>query len=138
MQSLPAAILKLAYWTLVYYGVTLSEPSHIHTTQRTPGPTCVDLWHKWGLAYLSSHNLLADYPLASPLMCPDSTWFTFDFTFNICYASSGTSYGPVSVSLFVCLCLCLHVTSLYSIKRKEQINLDFGIEAFFDQSYTVF
>ena len=46
-------------------------------------------------------------------------------------ASAGTSYGPVSVSL------CLSVTSRCSIKRGERTNLVFGMEASFDQSYTV-
>jgi len=36
------------------------------------------------------------------------------------------------------LCLCLSVTSRCSIKRYERINLGFGVEASFDQSYTVF
>jgi len=46
-------------------------------------------------------------------------------------ASAGTSYGPVSVSL------CLSVTSRCSIKRGERTNLVFGMDASFDQSYTV-
>jgi len=45
-------------------------------------------------------------------------------------ASAGTSYGPASV------CLCLSVTSRGSIKKNQRINLVFGMEAFFDQSYT--
>jgi len=36
------------------------------------------------------------------------------------------------------VCLCLSVTSRCSIKRYERINLGFGVEASFDQSYTVF
>jgi len=49
------------------------------------------------------------------------------------YASADTSYGPVSVSV----CVCLSVTSRCSVKRHEQINLLFGIEASSDQAYTV-
>jgi len=45
--------------------------------------------------------------------------------------SAGTSYGPVSVSV------CLSVTSGCSSKRDERIDLLFGTEASFDQSYTV-
>jgi len=48
-------------------------------------------------------------------------------------ASADTSYGPVSVSV----CVCLSVTSRCSVKRHEQINLLFGIEASSDQAYTV-
>jgi len=33
-------------------------------------------------------------------------------------------------------CLCLSVTSQCSIKRDERINMLFGVEASFDQSYT--
>ena len=44
--------------------------------------------------------------------------------------SAGNSYGPVSVAV------CLSVTSRCSIKRDERINLPFGMEASFDQSYT--
>jgi len=40
------------------------------------------------------------------------------------YASMGTSYCHMSV--------CLSVTSWWSIKRSEPINLVFGMEAFFD------
>ena len=46
VQSPQATIMKLAYWTLIYY-VTLSGPSHICTCQGTPGPTCVDLQHRY-------------------------------------------------------------------------------------------
>jgi len=46
------------------------------------------------------------------------------------YASAGTSYDPVSV--------CLSVASRCFSKRDERINLVFGMEASFDQSYTVF
>ena len=45
------------------------------------------------------------------------------------YASADTSYGPVSV--------CLSVTSRCSVKRDGRINVVFGMEASFDQSYTV-
>ena len=38
----------------------------------------------------------------------------------------------------VCLCPFLSVTSRCSIKRDERINLVFGTEASFDQSYTGF
>ena len=41
------------------------------------------------------------------------------------------------LAMALCLCICL-VTSRCSIKRDERINLLFGIEASFDQSYTVF
>ena len=44
------------------------------------------------------------------------------------YASAGTSYGPVSVS----------VTSRCSIESVERVNLVLGFKASFDQSYTVF
>ena len=46
------------------------------------------------------------------------------------YASVGISYGPVSVSL--------SVASLYSIEVVGRIKLVFGMEASFDQSYSVF
>jgi len=42
------------------------------------------------------------------------------------YASTGTSYGPVSV------------TSRCSVETAEQIGLVFGVEASFDLSCTVF
>ena len=42
------------------------------------------------------------------------------------------SYRPVSV------CLCRSVTSRCSIERNEWISLICGMDAFFDQSYTVF
>ena len=45
------------------------------------------------------------------------------------YASAGTSYGPLSV--------CLFVASRCSVKRAERINLVVGTRASFDQSYTV-
>jgi len=45
------------------------------------------------------------------------------------YASAGTSYGPVTVSV--------SVTRRCSIERDERINPPFGTEASFDQS-TVF
>jgi len=38
----------------------------------------------------------------------------------------------------LCLSVCLSVTSRCSIKGNELTNLVFGMEAFFDQSYTVF
>ena len=44
------------------------------------------------------------------------------------YASAGTSYGPVSLS----------VTSRCSIEVVGRIELVFGMEASFDQSYAVF
>ena len=46
-----------------------------------------------------------------------------------CYASMGTSYGPVSVSL------CLSQVSVLSKWMNRFINLFFGMEA--DQLYTV-
>ena len=46
------------------------------------------------------------------------------------YASAGTSYGPVSV--------CLSVTSRCSIEVVGRIELVFGVDASFDQLYTVF
>ena len=46
------------------------------------------------------------------------------------YASVGTCYGPVSVSL--------SVTSRRSIEVVGRIELVFGTGASFDQSYTVF
>jgi len=49
-------------------------------------------------------------------------------------ASARASCGPVSVSV----CLCLSVTSRCSNKRDKRINLVFGMEASFDQSYTLF
>jgi len=49
------------------------------------------------------------------------------------YASAGTSYGPVSV----CLSLCLSVTSRSSIQTAERIELVFGMGASFDLSYSV-
>ena len=39
--------------------------------------------------------------------------------------------------LAMAVCLCQSVTSRCSIKRNERINLLFGMEASFDQSYTV-
>ena len=54
------------------------------------------------------------------------------------YASAGTSYGPLSVSVSVCLSVCLFVASRCSVKRAERINLVVGTRASFDQSYTVF
>jgi len=36
------------------------------------------------------------------------------------------------------MALCLSVTSQCHVKRNEWINLVVGMEAFFDQSYTVF
>jgi len=48
------------------------------------------------------------------------------------YASTGTSYGPVSV------CLCLSVTTWCSVKGNEWISMVFGMEASFDQSFTMF
>jgi len=50
------------------------------------------------------------------------------------YASACTSYGPVSVSVGVCLSVCLSVTSRCSINRDERINVVFGMWASFDQS----
>jgi len=47
------------------------------------------------------------------------------------YASAGTSYDPVSVSVSV------SVTSRCCIKMNERISLLFGTQASFDQSYTV-
>jgi len=35
------------------------------------------------------------------------------------------------------MAVCLSVTSPYSVKRHERIDLVFGMEASFDQSYTV-
>jgi len=49
------------------------------------------------------------------------------------YASAGTSYVPVSV----CLSVCLSDTRWSSIEIDERINVVFGMEASFDQSYTV-
>ena len=46
------------------------------------------------------------------------------------YASVGTSCGLMSVSV------CLSVTSQFSIKRDEQINLLFVMEASIDHSHT--
>ena len=50
-----------------------------------------------------------------------------------CYASAGTSYGPVSVSV----CLSVSVTSRCSIETVERIWLFFGMGASFHLSYTV-
>ena len=50
------------------------------------------------------------------------------------YASAGTIHGPVSVSVSV----CLSVTSRCSIKMDKRIELVFGMEVSFDQSYAVF
>ena len=47
------------------------------------------------------------------------------------YASAGTSYGHVSVSV------CLSVTSWSSIESDERIGLVFGMRAYFYLSYTV-
>jgi len=55
-------------------------------------------------------------------------------------------FGTLSFLVLVramVLCLsdvsvCLSVTSRSSIKRDERINLVFGMDAFCDQSYTVF
>jgi len=49
------------------------------------------------------------------------------------YASAGTSYVPVSV----CLSVCLSDTRWSSIEIDERINVVFGMQASFDQSYTV-
>ena len=46
------------------------------------------------------------------------------------YVSAGISYGPVSV--------CVSVTSRCSVEVVGWIELVFGMEASFDQSYTVF
>ena len=51
------------------------------------------------------------------------------------YASVCTSYGPVSVCLSVCVCL-LQVGVLS--KGMNGLIWLFGMQAFFDQSYTVF
>ena len=51
------------------------------------------------------------------------------FTRATLYASAGTSCGPVSVRLSVC------VTSRCSIKTVGLIDLVFGTAASFDQSY---
>jgi len=48
------------------------------------------------------------------------------------YASTRSSYGPVSV------CLCLSVTSRSCVKTAGRIELVFGMEASFHQCYTVF
>jgi len=50
-----------------------------------------------------------------------------------CYASAGSSFGPACASVSVCLCL----SQVSVIIRGEQIDLVFGMEAFFDQSYTL-
>jgi len=49
------------------------------------------------------------------------------------YASEGTNYDPVSVSLSV----CLSVTSGCSIEMDGRIQLVFGMSASFDLSYSV-
>ena len=46
-----------------------------------------------------------------------------------CYASTGTSYHPVSKSV--------SVINWCSIEKDERTDLVFGMEASFDQSYTV-
>ena len=40
------------------------------------------------------------------------------------------------LAMALCPCLCLSVTRQCSIKRDERINMLFGVEASFDQSYT--
>ena len=52
------------------------------------------------------------------------------------YASTGTSYSPVSVCLSVCLSVC-HVTSRCSFETDERIELGFGMGASFHLSCTV-
>ena len=54
------------------------------------------------------------------------------------YASAGSSYGPVSVCLSVCPSVCLSVTSWCSVEVVGRIEMVFGVDAFFDQPYTVF
>ena len=49
------------------------------------------------------------------------------------YASDGTNYDPVSLSLSV----CLSVTSGCSIEMDGRIQLVFGMSASFDLSYSV-
>jgi len=48
-----------------------------------------------------------------------------------CFSDSRCSYDPVSVSV------CLSVSSRCSIERDERMNLVFGMDASFDQSYAV-
>ena len=52
------------------------------------------------------------------------------------YASAGTIYGPVYVS--VCVYVCLSVISRCSIERDERFNLLFGMAASFDQCCAVY